>query len=109
MDKTYQAHVAGVPDEVDLARLRGGIMLDDGPRPKHGCVSSPNVPMVVPDIWLVIHTSNLEVKRMCAAAPPGARLAQKQFRPLELVDVEEGLGVADRRRGCESAQEVAGL
>ena len=32
VDKTYQAHVAGVPDEVDLARLRGGIMLDDAGR-----------------------------------------------------------------------------
>ena len=92
VDKTYQAHVAGVPDEVDLARLRGGIMLDDGLTAQARVRIVTERPDGSSDICLVIHEdATWQVKRMYAAVHhPVLDLHRSSFGPLELVDVEEG-------------------
>lgn len=92
VDKTYQAHVDGVPDEVDLARLRGGIMLDDGLTAQAQVRLVAERPDGSSDIELVIHEGRKrQVKRMCSAVHhPVLDLHRSSFGPLELVDVEEG-------------------
>ena len=111
VDKTYQAHVDGVPDEVDLARLSGGIMLDDG-------LTAPALVRIVAerpdgtsDIELVIHEGRKrQVKRMCSAVHhPVLDLHRSSFGPLELVDVEEGSWRLLRDDEVASLRETAGL
>mgnify|MGYP002536462195 CR=1 FL=1 len=111
VDKTYQAHVAGVPDEVDLARLRGGIMLDDGLTAQARVRIVAERPDGSSDIELVIHEGRKrQVKRMCAAVHhPVLDLHRSSFGPLELVDVEEGSWRLLTEDEVASLREVAGL
>ena len=111
VDKTYQAHVGGVPDEVDLARLSGGIMLDDG-------LTAPSRVRIVAerpdgssDIELVIHEGRKrQVKRMCSAVHhPVLDLHRSSFGPLVLEDVEEGAWRLLRDDEVASLREAAGL
>lgn len=92
VDKTYQAHVDGVPDEVDLARLRGGIMLDDGLTAQAQVHLVAERPDGSSDIELVIHEGRKrQVKRMCSAIHhPVLDLHRSSFGPLVLTDVDEG-------------------
>lgn len=92
VDKTYQAHVDGVPDEVDLARLRGGIMLDDGLTAQAQVRLVAERPDGSSDIELVIHEGRKrQVKRMCSAVHhPVLDLHRSSFGPLVLADVDEG-------------------
>lgn len=92
VDKTYQAHVDGVPDEVDLARLRGGIMLDDGLTAQAQVRLVAERPDGSSDIELVIHEGRKrQVKRMCSAVHhPVLDLHRSSFGPLVLTDVDEG-------------------
>lgn len=111
VDKTYQAHVAGVPDEVDLARLRGGIMLDDGLTAQARVRIVAERPDGSSDIELVIHEGRKrQVKRMCAAVHhPVLDLHRSSFGALELVDVEEGSWRLLTEDEVASLREVAGL
>ena len=111
VDKTYQAHVDGVPDEVDLARLSGGIMLDDGLTAPARVRIVAKRPDGSSDIELVIHEGRKrQVKRMCSAVHhPVLDLHRSSFGPLELVDVEEGSWRLLRDDEVASLREAAGL
>lgn len=111
VDKTYQAHVDGVPDEVDLARLSGGIMLDDGLTAPARVRIVAKRPDGSSDIELVIHEGRKrQVKRMCSAVHhPVLDLHRSSFGPLELVDVEEGSWRLLRDDEVASLRETAGL
>ena len=111
VDKTYQAHVDGVPDEVDLARLCGGIMLDDG------LTAQAQVRLVAErsdgssDIELIIHEGRKrQVKRMCSAVHhPVLDLHRSSFGPLVLSDVNEGCWRLLTDDEIASLRDVAGL
>lgn len=111
VDKTYQAHVDGVPDEVDLARLSDGIMLDDGLTAPARVRIVAKRPDGSSDIELVIHEGRKrQVKRMCSAVHhPVLDLHRSSFGPLELVDVEEGSWRLLRDDEVASLRETAGL
>ncbi|PWL79137.1 MAG: rRNA pseudouridine synthase [Coriobacteriia bacterium] len=111
VDKTYQAHVDGVPDEVDLARLSGGIMLDDGLTAPARVRIVAKRPDGSSDIELVIHEGRKrQVKRMCSTVHhPVLDLHRSSFGPLELVDVEEGAWRLLRDDEVASLRETAGL
>lgn len=111
VDKTYQAHVDGVPDEVDLARLSGGIMLDDGLTARAQVHLVAERPDGSSDIELVIHEGRKrQVKRMCSAVHhPVLDLHRSSFGPLELVDVDEGSWRLLTEDEVSSLREVAGL
>jgi len=80
--KTYWAQVEGDPDDAQLAALRGGVMLNDGPTaPAHARRLDP-VPALwprdppvrmrktVPDAWIeltIAEGRNRQVRRMTAA------------------------------------------
>ena len=111
VDKTYQAHVDGVPDEVDLARLRGGIMLDDGLTAQARVRLVAERPDGSSDIELVIHEGRKrQVKRMCSAVHhPVIDLHRSSFGPLLLEDVDEGKWRLLTDDEIGSLREVAGL
>ena len=111
VDKTYQAHVDGVPDEVDLARLSGGIMLDDGLTAPARVRIVAKRPDGSSDIELVIHEGRKrQVKRMCSAVHhPVLDLHRSSFGPLVLEDVEEGAWRLLRDDEVASLREAAGL
>lgn len=111
VDKTYQAHVDGVPDEVDLARLRGGIMLDDGLTAQARVRLVAERPDGSSDIELVIHEGRKrQVKRMCSAVHhPVLDLHRSSFGPLLLEGVEEGRWRLLTDDEIASLREVAGL
>lgn len=111
VDKTYQAHVDGVPDEVDLARLRGGIMLDDGLTAQAQVRLVAERPDGSSDIELVIHEGRKrQVKRMCSAVHhPVLDLHRDSFGPLVLTDVDEGSWRLLTEDEIASLREVAGL
>ena len=82
MSKTYWVQVEGTPDDVDLAPLREGILLRDGPckpaKPKlidPPATLWPRTPPIrtrrsVPDRWLeltIAEGRNRQVRRMCAS------------------------------------------
>ena len=91
VDKIYEAHVKGVPDEAALARLRAGVRLEDGItapaearlllREKGGAV-----------VELRIHEGRKrQVKRMLAAVGhPVRHLHRCGFGPLALGDLAPG-------------------
>lgn len=111
VDKTYQAHVDGVPDEVDLARLRGGIMLDDGLTAQAQVRLVAERPDGSSDIELVIHEGRKrQVKRMCSAVHhPVLDLHRDSFGSLVLTDVDEGSWRLLTEDEIASLREVAGL
>lgn len=111
VDKTYQAHVDGVPDEVDLARLRGGIMLDDGLTAQAQVRLVAERPDGSSDIELVIHEGRKrQVKRMCSAVHhPVLDLHRDSFGPLVLTDVDEGSWRLLTEDEIASLREVVGL
>jgi 23S rRNA pseudouridine2457 synthase len=81
LPKTYLVQVEGVPDDAALARLRGGVTLNDGPTRPAGVeriedpVPWPRDPPIrvrqtVPDRWLSLtirEGRNRQVRRMTAA------------------------------------------
>jgi 23S rRNA pseudouridine2605 synthase len=93
--KTYRATLGGGPiDDADLARLRDGVQLDDG----------PTAPARVRrlgehELELTIHEGrNRQVRRMCSAiGHPVRELVRVRFGPLRLAD----LGVGEHRRLSE--------
>ena len=91
LPKRYLAQVEGVVDDAALARLRAGVLLNDGmTRPAEAeALDPPDLwprdPPVrfrksVPDSWLALTISegrNRQVRRMCAAVGlPGLRLVR---------------------------------
>lgn len=92
VDKTYHAHVDGVPTEEQVEQLRAGIMLDDGmTAPAHVRIEAVRDDGSS-DLEIVIHEGRKrQVKRMCGAIHhPVIDLHRSNFGPLDLVDVEEG-------------------
>ena len=92
VDKTYRAHVHGVPSEEELDILREGIVLDDGPcQPADvalDCVRDDRTS----DITLIIHEGRKrQVKRMCSAIHHAViDLHRDKFGPIRLGDLEPG-------------------
>jgi 23S rRNA pseudouridine2605 synthase len=93
--KTYRATLGGGPiGDADLARLRDGVELDDGPTaPARVRRLSEH------ELELTIHEGrNRQVRRMCSAVGhPVDELVRVRFGPLRL----EGLGVGEHRRLSE--------
>lgn len=107
--KIYQVQVEGVPDEAALARLRGGVLLKDGPtlparvRRIDPPPLWPRDPPVrfrksVPDAWLEItlrEGRNRQLRRMTAAVGlPTLRLVRVAMGRLRL----DGLAPGQWRR-----------
>lgn len=105
LPKTYLVQVEGAPDEAALERLRGGLMLRDGPtRPAKARLIEPPAlwprdPPVrhrksVPDHWLEIVLSegrNRQVRRMTAAIGlPTLRLVRWRIGPWDLDGLAPG-------------------
>ncbi|NUS38233.1 MAG: pseudouridine synthase [Lysobacter sp.] len=110
--KTYWAQVEGDPQEAQLARLRAGVVLNDGPtRPARARRIDPPAlwprdPPVrfrkaVPDAWLEIELGegrNRQVRRMTAAVGlPTLRLVRAAIGVVRLDDLAPGAW-----RQCES-------
>jgi 23S rRNA pseudouridine2605 synthase len=91
VDKVYEAHVKGVPDEAALSRLRAGVQLEDGMTAPAGArlLSRGKSGAVVE---LRIHEGrNRQVKRMLAAVGhPVESLHRAAFGPLCLGELEPG-------------------
>jgi 23S rRNA pseudouridine2605 synthase len=87
VDKVYEADVEGEPNEGDLARLREGIELEDGP------VAPARVEVVGPGrVRLTIHQGRKrQVKRMLeAVGHPVRRLHRSSYAGLTLDGLEPG-------------------
>lgn len=110
LPKTYLVQVEGLPDEQALARLRGGVLLNDGPtRPAEVARIDdpalwPRDPPVrfrqsVPDCWLrltIREGRNRQVRRMTAAiGHPTLRLVRWAIGDWTL----EGLAPGEWRAG----------
>ncbi|TYB80906.1 pseudouridine synthase [Maritimibacter fusiformis] len=105
MEKTYLVQVEGAPDEADLAPLRDGVVLKDGPtRPARARLIAPPAlwprdPPVrsrktVPDAWIELTLTegrNRQVRRMTAAIGlPTLRLVRWRIGPWSLDGLEPG-------------------
>ncbi|MEA1082785.1 pseudouridine synthase [Sphingomonas sp. CD22] len=103
--KTYLVQVEGLPDEDALARLRGGVMLNDGPtRPAEvEQIADPalwprdppiRVRAQIPDCWLSLtirEGRNRQVRRMTAAVGhPTLRLVRWRIGEWTLADLAPG-------------------
>lgn len=103
--KTYLVQVEGTPREAQLADLRAGVTLNDGPtRPARVRAIDapalwPRVPPVrfrkaVPDAWLelvIAEGRNRQVRRMTAAIGlPTLRLVRVAIGPYELAALQPG-------------------
>jgi len=103
--KTYLVQVEGLPDEDALARLRGGVMLNDGPtRPADvERIADPalwprdppiRVRAQIPDCWLSLtlrEGRNRQVRRMTAAVGhPTLRLVRWRIGEWTLDDLAPG-------------------
>ena len=103
--KTYLVQVEGLPDEDVLARLRGGVMLNDGPtRPADvERIADPalwprdppiRVRAQIPDCWLSLtirEGRNRQVRRMTAAVGhPTLRLVRWRIGEWTLADLAPG-------------------
>lgn len=103
--KTYLVQVEGLPDEDALARLRGGVMLNDGPtRPAEvEQIADPalwprdppiRVRAHIPDCWLSLtirEGRNRQVRRMTAAVGhPTLRLVRWRIGEWTLADLAPG-------------------
>jgi 23S rRNA pseudouridine2457 synthase len=103
--KTYLVQVEGVPDDAALARLRGGVMLNDGPtRPAEvDRIAEPalwprdppiRVRAHIPDCWLSLtirEGRNRQVRRMTAAVGhPTLRLVRWRIGDWTLADLPPG-------------------
>lgn len=111
VDKTYQAHVDGVPSVEEIQALRDGIMLDDGLTAPARVRVVAERPDGTSDIELVIHEGRKrQVKRMCSAVHhPVLDLHRSSFGPLVLEDVEEGAWRLLRDDEVASLRKTAGL
>lgn len=111
VEKTYHAHVEGVPTEDDLERLREGIMLADG------MTAPARVHLLderrdgTSDLEIVIHEGRKrQVKRMCSAINHSViELHRTKFGPLELRDVDEGSWRLLTDEEMKALKEAAGL
>ncbi len=105
MAKTYLVQVEGAPNEADLAPLRHGVVLKDGPtRPARARLIAPPAlwprdPPVrsrktVPDAWIELTLTegrNRQVRRMTAAIGlPTLRLVRWRIGPWSLDGLEPG-------------------
>jgi len=106
MPKTYWVQVEGVPDDAALARLRAGVLLNDGPTlPAQARLLDTAPPLApreppirvrqsVPDSWieLVIREGrNRQVRRMTAAVGhPTLRLVRAAVGPYALQGLAPG-------------------
>lgn len=103
--KTYLVQVEGLPDEDVLARLRGGVVLNDGPtRPADvEQIADPalwprdppiRVRAQIPDCWLSLtirEGRNRQVRRMTAAVGhPTLRLVRWRIGEWTLADLAPG-------------------
>jgi 23S rRNA pseudouridine2457 synthase len=103
--KTYWVQVEGTPGEAQLAALRAGVLLNDGPTlpAEAGCIAPPPLwprdPPVrfrrtVPDAWLALtlrEGRNRQVRRMTAAVGlPTLRLVRVKVGPWGLGDLPPG-------------------
>ncbi|MGU3314662.1 pseudouridine synthase [Sphingomonas sp. M6A6_1c] len=103
--KTYLVQVEGLPDEDALARLRGGVMLNDGPTRAAEVeqIADPalwprdppiRVRAHIPDCWLSLtirEGRNRQVRRMTAAVGhPTLRLVRWRIGEWTLADLAPG-------------------
>ena len=125
VDKHYVALVEGVPTKDQLAELRRGVMLDDGPAaPAEAKLLNSRDPLaeaVAPYgvagwqsvVGITIHEGRKhQVKRMLAAiGHPVVALHRDAFGPLGVADVEEGcwrMLTLDERSRLERAAGLVG-
>ncbi|MEM1379415.1 MAG: pseudouridine synthase [Pseudomonadota bacterium] len=114
MSKTYLVQVEGAPTDADLAPLRRGVTLKDGPaRPAQVAIIDPpelwprNPPVrvrkTVPDTWLRLTISegkNRQVRRMTAAVGcPALRLVRWSIGPWTLDGLSPGTWTEVRPSG----------
>lgn len=106
LPKTYLAQVEGAPDDAQLARLRAGVTLKDGPTQPAGARLLESAPALwardppvrvrktVPDAWLELilrEGRNRQVRRMTAAVGlPTLRLVRVAVGNWRLDDLAPG-------------------
>ncbi len=89
--KVYEAEVVGSPSRDAIARLREGVVLEDGPTaPARARVLRPGTP--TSRIELTLHEGRKhQVKRMCEAiGHPVRQLHRARYAGLELDELEPG-------------------